>query len=122
MSSTAYGHLDDVGGGEGTGPGAENMEALKEAILKMVPNQPREVHGPFLMAVDHCFAIKGQGTVLTGTVLQVSGLNPRSTYFSSLRYCASAIVSQPAGLHQGERHSGGTRAALAEENQEHADV
>lgn len=25
---------------------------------------------PFLFAVDHCFAIKGQGTVLTGTVLQ----------------------------------------------------
>lgn len=25
---------------------------------------------PFLFAVDHCFAIKGKGTVLTGTVLQ----------------------------------------------------
>ena len=24
---------------------------------------------PFVMAVDHCFAIRGQGTVLTGTVL-----------------------------------------------------
>lgn len=26
---------------------------------------------PFLFAIDHCFAIKGQGTVMTGTVLQV---------------------------------------------------
>ncbi|KAF8060496.1 Eefsec [Scenedesmus sp. PABB004] len=25
---------------------------------------------PFLFAIDHCFAVKGQGTVLTGTVLQ----------------------------------------------------
>eukprot|EP00698_Gefionella_okellyi_P019832 TRINITY_DN6144_c0_g1_i2.p1 TRINITY_DN6144_c0_g1~~TRINITY_DN6144_c0_g1_i2.p1 ORF type:complete len:333 (-),score=78.06 TRINITY_DN6144_c0_g1_i2:726-1724(-) len=25
--------------------------------------------GPFLFAVDHCFLVKGQGTVLTGTVL-----------------------------------------------------
>ena len=26
--------------------------------------------GPFVFAVDHCFPIKGQGTVMTGTVLQ----------------------------------------------------
>ncbi|GFS77344.1 selenocysteine-specific elongation factor [Nephila pilipes] len=26
--------------------------------------------GPFMFAVDHCFAIKGQGTVMTGTVVQ----------------------------------------------------
>jgi selenocysteine-specific elongation factor len=26
---------------------------------------------PFLFSVDHCFALKGQGTILTGTVLQV---------------------------------------------------
>ena len=26
----------------------------------------------FLFAADHCFAIKGQGTVVTGTVLQGS--------------------------------------------------
>ena len=28
--------------------------------------------GPFVFAVDHCFPIKGQGTVMTGTVLQGS--------------------------------------------------
>jgi len=30
----------------------------------------RDPHGSFLMAVDHCFSIRGQGTVMTGTVLQ----------------------------------------------------
>ena len=28
--------------------------------------------GPFLFAVDHCFSVRGQGTVMTGTVLQGS--------------------------------------------------
>lgn len=38
----------------------------------MVPPHPRQqLAKPFLFAVDHCFPIKGQGTVLTGTVLQV---------------------------------------------------
>ncbi|GIY36448.1 selenocysteine-specific elongation factor [Caerostris darwini] len=30
----------------------------------------RSEKGPFLFAVDHCFGIKGQGTVMTGTVIQ----------------------------------------------------
>jgi selenocysteine-specific elongation factor len=29
----------------------------------------RSTDGPFLLSVDHCFPVKGQGTVLTGTVL-----------------------------------------------------
>lgn len=29
----------------------------------------RDQSGDFCMAVDHCFAIRGQGTVMTGTVL-----------------------------------------------------
>jgi hypothetical protein len=29
----------------------------------------RSAAPPFIFSVDHCFAIKGQGTVLTGTVL-----------------------------------------------------
>ncbi|RWS23978.1 selenocysteine-specific elongation factor-like protein [Leptotrombidium deliense] len=32
----------------------------------------RDKSGGFLMAVDHCFLIRGQGTVLTGTILQGS--------------------------------------------------
>lgn len=30
----------------------------------------RQYDEPFLFAVDHCFPIKGQGTVMTGTVLR----------------------------------------------------
>ncbi len=32
----------------------------------------RNKDGPFLFSVDHCFGIRGQGTVLTGTVLSGS--------------------------------------------------
>ena len=32
----------------------------------------RDPSGPFIFAVDHCFGIKGQGTVMTGTVLSGS--------------------------------------------------
>lgn len=64
------------GGGEvgGSGGGAaEGVEELKQVLLGMAA--PRALAGggaaPLLFVVDHCFAIKGQGTVLTGTVLQV---------------------------------------------------
>lgn len=33
--------------------------------------QQSEQEKPFLFAIDHCFPVKGQGTVMTGTVLQV---------------------------------------------------
>ena len=32
----------------------------------------RDANGPLLFAIDHCFPIKGQGTLLTGTVLSGS--------------------------------------------------
>jgi selenocysteine-specific elongation factor len=32
----------------------------------------RDTAGPLLFSIDHCFAIKGQGTVMTGTVLSGS--------------------------------------------------
>lgn len=38
--------------------------------MTFVPS--RNPEGPFLFAVDHCFGIKGQGTVMTGTVLNGS--------------------------------------------------
>jgi selenocysteine-specific elongation factor len=47
-------------------------EELKAALLEKVSKNTfvRETSKPFLMAVDHCFNIKGQGTIATGTVLQ----------------------------------------------------
>lgn len=38
----------------------------------MVHLPQRDAAGPFVCAVDHCFSIKGQGTVMTGTILSGS--------------------------------------------------
>ena len=35
-----------------------------------VPN--RDADGPFIFSVDHCFSIRGQGTIMTGTALNGS--------------------------------------------------
>jgi len=53
----------------GTGA-AEGIQELQEKLLSMASARTPDASAPFLFAVDHCFAIKGQGTVLTGTVLQ----------------------------------------------------
>lgn len=53
-------------------PPPSGMEALTQELVKRVLTKPRRPDGAFLFAVDHCFPIKGQGTVLTGTVLQGS--------------------------------------------------
>ena len=45
------------------------FNSIVNQLLLLVPPEPRTVAGSFLFAIDHCFAIKGQGTVLTGTVL-----------------------------------------------------
>ncbi|CAL8462357.1 g1890 [Coccomyxa elongata] len=60
------------GGGDGPAPPAEGVPELIGELVKMVPAQPRLVRGPFLFSADHCFLVKGQGTVLTGTVLSGS--------------------------------------------------
>ena len=44
------------------------IESLKR--LTFLPS--RDPNGPFIFSVDHCFGIKGQGTVMTGTVLSGS--------------------------------------------------
>ena len=47
--------------------GIENLiSTLKE--MTYLPN--RKGDGELVFNVDHCFSIKGQGTVLTGTILQ----------------------------------------------------
>lgn len=69
--------LEDIflGGGGGFTGGepadSAQIQAIIDTILSLVEDQPRDVEGKFLMSVDHCFAVKGHGTVLTGTVLQV---------------------------------------------------
>lgn len=57
------------------GPEAPETEApqgiseLIELLKSQISIPTRDPSGPFLMSVDHCFSIKGQGTVMTGTIL-----------------------------------------------------
>lgn len=48
----------------------EMLQNLKLAIESRIFEPKRDEEGEFLIAIDHCFAIKGQGTVLTGTVIR----------------------------------------------------
>ena len=50
---------------------AEGVEELIAELLRRVPQRLRRPSGSLLFAIDHCFPIRGQGTVLTGTVLRV---------------------------------------------------
>ncbi|XP_073900692.1 selenocysteine-specific elongation factor isoform X2 [Castor canadensis] len=60
------------------GPEAPDTEApqgipeLIELLKSQISIPTRDPSGPFLMSVDHCFSIKGQGTVMTGTILSGS--------------------------------------------------
>ena len=47
-----------------------NMDILLETIKNSTffPEK-RNVNGEFLFSVDHCFTIRGQGAVMTGTIL-----------------------------------------------------
>lgn len=50
----------------------ENIPELVQIMSEFAFIPQRNIEAPFLFAVDHCFGIKGQGTVMTGTVLQGS--------------------------------------------------
>ena len=81
------------GGGTGfiTGDGAlvsaadniSDTSPLVQSLVKLIPKVPRITNkldptcitsalavAPFKMLTDHCFTVKGQGTVFTGTVVQ----------------------------------------------------
>ena len=48
------------------------MKEMSELLATKAYVPQRNNSGPFLFAVDHCFSVRGQGTVMTGTVLQGS--------------------------------------------------
>jgi selenocysteine-specific elongation factor len=48
------------------------MKEMSELLSAKALVPQRNSSGPFLFAVDHCFSVRGQGTVMTGTVLQGS--------------------------------------------------
>ncbi|XP_075997360.1 selenocysteine-specific elongation factor [Genypterus blacodes] len=51
---------------------AQGVTELIQLLKKQTFLPQRHPGGDLLMAVDHCFSIRGQGTVMTGTILQGS--------------------------------------------------
>ena len=43
---------------------------MDELTARVTEDNRAKRDAPLLFAIDHCFPIKGQGTVLTGTILQ----------------------------------------------------
>ncbi|KAL4219239.1 hypothetical protein ACF0H5_021821 [Mactra antiquata] len=60
------------GGPEADGTESVGLTELIETLKKQTYKPQRHVKGPFIFSVDHCFSIRGQGTVMTGTVLSGS--------------------------------------------------
>ena len=67
------------------------MAELIERLRDIVPQPKRVATGPLIFAADHCFAIKGQGTVLTGTVLNGQVSVGDSVEIADLKVCAQAF-------------------------------
>ncbi|RMX69122.1 hypothetical protein KXD40_008431 [Peronospora effusa] len=53
----------------GNGKKAQGVFELLEVLRTNLKAPERDTSGAFCLAVDHCFAVSGSGTVLTGTVL-----------------------------------------------------
>jgi selenocysteine-specific elongation factor len=49
-----------------------NVDTLIKVLQEKLPPPRRTNNGPFYFSIDHCFPIKGMGTVMTGTVLNGS--------------------------------------------------
>lgn len=45
------------------------LDRISELMHVQLPERNKSEHPSFLIAIDHCFAIKGKGTIVTGTVL-----------------------------------------------------
>jgi selenocysteine-specific elongation factor len=46
-----------------------NMDRLVKVLKEKLPPPRRDATGPFYFSIDHCFSLRGRGTILTGTVL-----------------------------------------------------
>ena len=46
------------------------LDDLVATLRKRARVPKRDIEGPFFFAIDHCFPIRGQGTVVTGTALR----------------------------------------------------
>lgn len=70
----------DLGGGK-----PANLEELIRTCANTVKEPKRVPEGPFLFEFDHCFQIKSQGTVLTGTILRGSVKTQQTIEIPSLK-------------------------------------
>lgn len=62
------------GGPEGGDVEGIGLADLVETLRTQTYRPKRNPEGPFIFSVDHCFSIRGQGTVMTGTVLSGKAL------------------------------------------------
>ena len=60
------------------------IELLVKLLKEKLPRPRRNTGGPFYFSIDHCFPIRGRGTVLTGTVLSGSTSVNESLEFPTL--------------------------------------
>ena len=51
---------------------AVGLEDLIDTLKSNTYIPSRDAAGPFIFSVDHCFSIRGQGTIMTGTALNGS--------------------------------------------------
>ncbi len=51
---------------------ALNLNEFISTLQSLVYIPQRSPDGPLVFSVDHCFSIRGQGTIMTGTVLSGS--------------------------------------------------
>eukprot|EP00397_Hematodinium_sp_SG-2012_P008514 GEMP01008576.1.p1 GENE.GEMP01008576.1~~GEMP01008576.1.p1 ORF type:complete len:660 (+),score=114.32 GEMP01008576.1:32-2011(+) len=87
------------------------MDNLVNVIKSNIKIPERNTTGSFLFSFDHCFQLKGQGTVLTGTVLsgtvkptQVVDIPGLGDAGSQKKVRSIQIFKQPAQeAHQGDR-------------------
>lgn len=49
-----------------------HLATLVNTLLETISIPKRDPGGSFLMLIDHCFPIKGKGSVVTGTVIEGS--------------------------------------------------
>ena len=71
-NSTSNGGSGGGGGhGKSEAPETMNLQGLLDLLNSKIqpPNRDRIMNSKFHFAIDHCFPIKGQGTVMTGTCL-----------------------------------------------------
>lgn len=75
MAKTKFGAdvpMVHVAAAAGTSSNSLNINLLIDCLLSQIEIPVRDKDGPFYFLIDHCFSIKGKGSVVTGTVINGS--------------------------------------------------